>query len=88
MDLIDAGGSLAFVARTRIRASAEFGSIDAIFPNSGPGPGAPVPALRTTEWTRMIDVTINGVPNGSPPVWAHASGRSRVISRQPLRWRV
>lgn len=41
-----------------------FGGLDAIFLNAGLMPSAPISALRTDEWRRMVDVNISGVLNG------------------------
>lgn len=45
-------------------AKATFGKIDAIFLNAGVMPSAPLSALETDHWNRMIDVNIKGVLNG------------------------
>lgn len=41
-----------------------FGGVDAIFLNAGLMPSSPVSALKTDEWSRMVDVNIKGVLNG------------------------
>lgn len=45
-------------------AEESFGGIDAIFLNAGLMPTAPVSAMKTEEWHRMVDVNIKGVLNG------------------------
>lgn len=41
-----------------------FGRVDVAFFNAGLMPSAPLSALRTEEWHRMVDVNIKGVLNG------------------------
>jgi NADP-dependent 3-hydroxy acid dehydrogenase YdfG len=41
-----------------------FGGVDAIFLNAGLMPSSPVSALKTDEWSQMVDVNIKGVLNG------------------------
>ncbi|QIM69309.1 SDR family oxidoreductase [Basfia succiniciproducens] len=45
-------------------AKSAFGKVDAIFLNAGLMPSAPLSALETDNWNRMIDVNIKGVLNG------------------------
>lgn len=42
----------------------EFGPVDVLINNAGLMPLAPMAALKTDEWDRMIDVNIKGVLNG------------------------
>lgn len=41
-----------------------FGRVDAIFLNAGLMPSAPLSALKTDDWHRMVDVNVKGVLNG------------------------
>lgn len=65
-------------------AKATFGKIDAIFLNAGVMPSAPLSALETDHWNRMIDVNIKGVLNGIaavlPTFEAQKSGHILVTS--------
>lgn len=80
LDVTDPEDNLAFVARAR----ETFGGVDAIFLNAGLMPSAPVSALKTDEWKRMVDVNINGVLNGvaavMPTFLAQKSGHILATS--------
>lgn len=41
-----------------------FGRLDVIFLNAGLMPSSPVSALKTDEWSQMVDVNIKSVLNG------------------------
>ncbi|MFD2572452.1 SDR family oxidoreductase [Spirosoma soli] len=41
-----------------------FGGVDVIFLNAGLMPNSPLSALKTEDWSRMVDVNIKGVLNG------------------------
>lgn len=45
-------------------ARSEFGRVDVIFLNAGLMPNAPLSALKTDDWHRMVDVNVKGVLNG------------------------
>jgi NADP-dependent 3-hydroxy acid dehydrogenase YdfG len=60
LDVTDAASFDAFVAA----AEARFGRIDVLVNNAGVMPLSPLAALKRDEWTRMIDVNIQGVLNG------------------------
>ncbi|ATD67542.1 MULTISPECIES: SDR family oxidoreductase [Luteimonas] len=63
-----------------------FGRVDVMFLNAGLMPNAPLSALRTDEWHRMVDVNIKGVLNGVAAVlpvfleqgWGHVVATSSV----------
>lgn len=60
LDVTEPADNEAIVELARDR----FGGLDAIFLNAGLMPSAPISALRTDEWRRMVDVNISGVLNG------------------------
>lgn len=60
LDVTDAASVHAFVDA----AAARFGRIDVLVNNAGVMPLSPLAALKTDEWTRMIDVNIRGVLHG------------------------
>ncbi|MCX5382820.1 SDR family oxidoreductase [Streptomyces sp. NBC_00083] len=60
LDVTDAGDVRAFVDAARER----YGRLDVLVNNAGVMPLAPLAALRTDEWDRMIDVNVRGVLHG------------------------
>lgn len=60
LDVTDAASVAAFVEAT----VAQFGRVDVLVNNAGIMPLSPLAALKTEEWTRMIDVNVRGVLNG------------------------
>lgn len=60
LDVTDAASVHAFVQA----GAARFGRIDVLVNNAGVMPLSPLAALKTDEWTRMIDVNIRGVLHG------------------------
>jgi NADP-dependent 3-hydroxy acid dehydrogenase YdfG len=60
LDVTDATDFAAFADA----AEQKFGRIDVLINNAGVMPLSPLAALKTDEWTRMIDVNIHGVLNG------------------------
>ncbi|MEG3151554.1 SDR family oxidoreductase [Sphingomonas sp. ZT3P38] len=60
LDVTDAADFAAFADA----AERKFGRIDVLINNAGVMPLSPLAALKTDEWTRMIDVNIRGVLNG------------------------
>ena len=60
LDVTDAADFAAFADA----AEQKFGRIDVLINNAGVMPLSPLAALKTDEWTRMIDVNIRGVLNG------------------------
>lgn len=65
-------------------ATDSFGGVDAIFLNAGLMPSSPVSALKTDEWSRMVDVNVKGVLNGvaavMPTFLARKSGHILAVS--------
>ncbi|WP_251945874.1 SDR family oxidoreductase [Levilactobacillus brevis] len=45
-------------------AKTKFGGIDVIFNNAGIMPTSPISALKTDEWSAMIEINLKGVLNG------------------------
>lgn len=60
-------------------ANAEFGGVDVLVNNAGLMPLAPMSALKTEEWDRMIDVNIKGVLNGIESVLTDMEARGGHI---------
>ncbi|MEU9101553.1 SDR family oxidoreductase [Streptomyces sp. NPDC048361] len=60
LDVTDADDVRAFIAFARER----YGRLDVLVNNAGVMPLAPLEALRTDEWDRMIDVNVRGVLHG------------------------
>jgi NADP-dependent 3-hydroxy acid dehydrogenase YdfG len=60
LDVTDAADFAAFADA----AEQKFGRIDVLINNAGVMPLSPLAALKTDEWTRMINVNIHGVLNG------------------------
>lgn len=78
LDVTDLADMQAFAELAR----AEFGPVDVLVNNAGVMPLSPLAALKTDEWSRMIDVNIRGVLNGIAAVLPEmeARGRGHVIN--------
>lgn len=63
-------------------AKEKFGRVDVIFNNAGIMPLSPINALKTKEWSDMIDVNIKGVLNGIAAVLPimEAQGGGQIIN--------
>lgn len=45
-------------------AKSAFGKVDVIFLNAGIMPSSPISALKTKEWSQIVDINLNGVLHG------------------------